>query len=312
MPTVTASKQYQIVISDPASFPFAVNLTIPASQVSSNLTDFPLLVSLSSSISGFSYNAFLDSDGDGIRTGGDLRFFASNGKELSYELADWNTSGVSRVWVKVPTISSSVDTIITAVWGKPGTETTTPDYATNNSVWSNGFHGVWHLDKMVSNSLSDSSPNGFHAISVNGAMVGSGQIGHGVILDGTDDYVNLGREAGNPGSIVGTSFWVKSNGTRNRILSNKETTSGTTGWEIYAGSSDTKVYLKGSGSSARNKDVVSSWAASNWHYVSAGYHADGSLSLQVDGVNKTIQVIPCKVYFHQLVICFWRCTSFYY
>ena len=52
-----------------------------------------------------------------IRTGGDLRFFASNGKELSYELADWNTSGVSRVWVKVPTISSSVDTIITAVWG---------------------------------------------------------------------------------------------------------------------------------------------------------------------------------------------------
>ena len=204
--SVTVSKQYKIVISDPSSFPFSVNLTIPASQVNSTLTDFPLLVTLSSSISGFSYNAFLDSDSDGIRTGGDLRFFASNGKELSYELADWNTSGVSRVWVKVPTISSSVDTIITAVWGKPGTETTTPDYATNDSVWSNGFHGVWHLDKMVSNSLSDSSPNGFHAISVNGALVGSGQIGHGVILDGTDDYVNLGREAGNPGSTIGTSF----------------------------------------------------------------------------------------------------------
>ena len=197
--SVTVSKQYQIVISDPASFPFSVNLTIPASQVNSTLNDFPLLVSLSSSISGFSYNAFLDSDGDSIRTGGDLRFFASNGQELSYELADWNSSGVSRVWVKVPTLSSGIDTIITAVWGKPGTETTTPDYATNDSVWSNGFHGVWHLDKMVSNSLSDSSPNGFHAISVNGAIIGSGQIGHGVILDGTDDYVNLGREAGNPG-----------------------------------------------------------------------------------------------------------------
>jgi hypothetical protein len=286
--SVTVSKQYKIVISDPSSFPFSVNLTIPASQVNSTLTDFPLLVTLSSSISGFSYNAFLDSDSDGIRTGGDLRIFASNGKELSYELADWNTSGVSRVWVKVPTISSSVDTIITAVWGKPGTETTTPDYATNDSVWSNGFHGVWHMDKIISNSLSDSSPNGFHATSVNGALVGSGQIGHGVILDGTDDYVNLGREAGNPGSTIGTSFWVKSNGTRNRILSNKETTSGTTGWEIYAGSSDTKVYLKGSGSSVRSKDVVSSWASSNWHYVSAGYHADGSLSLHVDGVSKTM------------------------
>jgi 3D (Asp-Asp-Asp) domain-containing protein len=71
---VTVSKQYKIVISDPASFPFSLSLTIPASQLNSTLTDFPLLVSLSSSISGFSYNAFLDSDSDGIRTGGDLRF----------------------------------------------------------------------------------------------------------------------------------------------------------------------------------------------------------------------------------------------
>ena len=87
---------------------------------------------------------------------------------------------------------------------------------------------------------------------------------------------------------MGTSFWVKSNGTRNRILSNKETTSGTTGWEIYAGSSDTEVYLKGSGSTARSKDVVTSWAASNWHYLSTGYHTDGSLSLHVDGISKTM------------------------
>jgi hypothetical protein len=65
------------------------------------------------------------------------------------------------------------------------------------------------MDKMVSNSLSDSSPNGFHATALNDAL-GSAQVGRGIILDGTDDYVNLGREAGNPGSVVGTSFWVKS------------------------------------------------------------------------------------------------------
>ena len=37
----------------------------------------------------------LDPDGDGVRTGGDLRFFASSGRELAYEIADWNTSGTS-------------------------------------------------------------------------------------------------------------------------------------------------------------------------------------------------------------------------
>ena len=65
---------------------------------------------------------------------------------------------------------------------------------------------------MASNSLSDSSPNGFHANSFNGGMVGAGQIGGGIILDGTDDYVNLGREAGTP-AAQSALLWVKSNGT---------------------------------------------------------------------------------------------------
>ncbi|MBV42384.1 MAG: hypothetical protein CL834_05075, partial [Crocinitomicaceae bacterium] len=283
---ISVSKQYKTVISDPSSFPFRVNLTLSGYTGTSTLPDFPVLVSMGSSISGFSYNAFLDSDGDGIRTGGDLRFFAANGKELSYELADWNSSGSSQVWVKVPSISGN-NTLITAAWGKAGTETTTPDYATHDSVWSNGFHGVWHLNKMVSNSLSDSSPNGFHATAFNGAALGSAQVGRGIVLDGTDDYVNLGREAGNPGSVVGTSFWVKSSGTRSRILSNKETGSGNKGWEIFAASSLTNLNFYGSGSQQRNKNSVSDWSASNWHHVNAGFHADGTLSLQVDGTNKT-------------------------
>ena len=73
-----------------------------------------------------------------------------------------------------------------------------------------------------------------------------------------------------------------------RILSNKETITGSTGWEIYAGTSNTKVYFRGSGSTPRSKDAVSSWAASNWHHVNAGFQRNGNLSLQVDGVNITL------------------------
>ena len=285
---VTVSKLYAVEISDPTSFPFRIDLTIASSKVNSTLTDFPLLVSLSTSITGFSYNGFLDGDSDGIRTGGDLRFYASNGKELAYEIADWNTSGTSNIWVKVPTISSSVNTVINAVWGKTGIETT-PDYATNDPVWSNGFHGVWHLDGMTNNALSDSSPNGFHATAFNGAAIGSAQVGRGIVLDGTDDYINLGKDAGNPGGVVGVSFWVKSSGTRELILSNKSSGSGTSGWEIFGTSSDTRLWFRGSGSSYRYKSgSVTSWSASNWHHVNAGFHANGSLSLQVDGVNKSM------------------------
>ena len=105
--TVTVTKQYKVIISDPASFPYRMDLTLSGYTGSTTLTDFPVLVSLSSSISGFSYNGFLDGDGDGVRTGGDLRFFASNGQELAYEVADWNTSGTSDIWVKVPSISGT-------------------------------------------------------------------------------------------------------------------------------------------------------------------------------------------------------------
>ena len=142
--TETDSFVYTIVISDPASFPFRMNLTLSGYTGSSTLKEFPVLVDLNeSSISGFAYNSFLDSDADGIRDGGDLRFFASNGKELPYEIADWNVTGTSNIWVKVPSISGT-NTVVTAAWGKSGTEVT-PDYATDDPVWAENFGGVWHF-----------------------------------------------------------------------------------------------------------------------------------------------------------------------
>ena len=129
---------------------------------------------MSTSIPGFSYNGFLDPDGDGVRDGGDLRFFATNGKELPYEIADWNTSGASNMWVKVPSISGT-NTVITAAWGKTGTETTT-DYASLDPVWSNGYHGVWHFSGNSTN-FNDSSGNAHHASRNSVATVSNGRVG---------------------------------------------------------------------------------------------------------------------------------------
>ncbi len=181
--TVTATKVYTIKISDPSSFPFQMDLTLSGYTGSSTLTDFPVLVSLSTSISGFSYNGFLDSDGDGVRTGGDLRFFASSGQELAYEIADWNTSGTSEIWVKVPSISGTT-TVITAAWGKTGTETT-PDYATNDPVWNNDFQGVWHFGA-TSTTFPDSSPNGNHATKNSVGETNAGQVGKAATFSGSE------------------------------------------------------------------------------------------------------------------------------
>ena len=61
------------------------------------LTNVPVLVRLSTAISGFDYNDFASQS-----SGADLAFFDANGRRLAYEIDEWCTNGESFVWVKLP------------------------------------------------------------------------------------------------------------------------------------------------------------------------------------------------------------------
>ena len=68
---------------------------------------------------------------------GDFRFVSSNlTDELRYEVENWDTKGNSRVWVEVP-VMAGTNTTVWAYWGKAGLGV--PAYATNTTVWSNGY-----------------------------------------------------------------------------------------------------------------------------------------------------------------------------
>ena len=114
-----------------------------------SLTDFPVLIKLSQTgIKGFSYDGFAKENG------GDLRFADENGQLLAHEIDTWNENGVSTVWVKVPTLSSS--TKITAYYGW-----VFAPVVNSKQVWSNGYLGVWHLNESA-RPLRDSTANGIH------------------------------------------------------------------------------------------------------------------------------------------------------
>ena len=117
------------------------------------LTDFPVLVKLAeydkaekTGIKDFHYADFA------MSKGGDLRFADENGQMLDHEIDTWNESGVSYVWVKVPTLDSS--TKITAYYGWKYAPS-----VNSRAVWSNGYVGVWHLNEPA-RPLRDSSANG--------------------------------------------------------------------------------------------------------------------------------------------------------
>ncbi|MBQ6136486.1 MAG: DUF2341 domain-containing protein, partial [Kiritimatiellae bacterium] len=81
---------------DMSGFAKKMTVTFSGAQSGTTLTDFPVLVKLSTAISGFSYADFARPNG------GDLRFADANGNLLPHEIDTWNSNGVSTVWVKVP------------------------------------------------------------------------------------------------------------------------------------------------------------------------------------------------------------------
>ena len=117
------------------------------------LTDWNMLVRLSET------DSTVQETDSAIRArsnGGDLRFIDKYGSELKYEIAKWNPSGESHVWVNVPTLKS--DANITMYWGNPSAGL--PTYASDGSVWKDYF-GVYHLEQ-ASGPAQDSSPLNNH------------------------------------------------------------------------------------------------------------------------------------------------------
>ena len=125
-------------VEDPQAFGSKMRITFAGYNRGESLVAFPVLVCLSTNTPGFSYCQFASPAGN------DLRFTDASGRAaLFHEIDEWNTNGVSYVWVQVPTLASSND-CIWAYWGNPSLANPVA-WTTNGSAWSQGFVLDWHL-----------------------------------------------------------------------------------------------------------------------------------------------------------------------
>lgn len=135
-------------VLNPTLFSKTCTFTVSGYAGSSTLSDFPVLVRLSSdSPSGFSY---ADCQADGS----DLRFTDAAGNLLPHEIETWNASGESLVWVKVPALSGT-DTEIVAYFGA-STALPTVDHHDTWSKYAVVFHGGSY-DNSVENDVVGSA-----------------------------------------------------------------------------------------------------------------------------------------------------------
>ena len=149
---------------DPANYEKSMDISFPGYSGTTALENFPVLVKFSEDdIYGFNYSDFQKENA------ADLCFTDADGNLLAHEIDTWDPSGVSTVWVKVPTLTAS--TAITAHYG-----CTNPVLPKVESVWDSDYVGVWHMGEQAL-PLADSTGVSRDVTSADGTGIGYGSAG---------------------------------------------------------------------------------------------------------------------------------------
>lgn len=124
---------------------FVRPVTIDHTKVPSTQTDFAFPV--------FGVYPYLKtvSNGGNVQnsSGFDIKFTsdAAGTTNLSWEMESYNpVSGSILAWVKVPSVSSAIDTVIYLQYGNPSYVTFQGNVA---GTWSNSFLSVWHMNQII-------------------------------------------------------------------------------------------------------------------------------------------------------------------
>ncbi|MFC1576308.1 DUF2341 domain-containing protein, partial [Candidatus Omnitrophota bacterium] len=179
-----------------ADYTYYKVVTIDHAKVAATLTDFPMLLS------------FTDADlKDKAMSGSNyvLKFTKADGTELPYEVEHFdNGTGELVAWVKVDTLSDTVDTNIFMHYD------TTATAATNNpaAVWDSDYVGVWHLVELSGTRYDSTGVNDAAASGV--TQTADGQINAAGSFDGNNDDLIIGDDTSLDitGNIT-LSAWVK-------------------------------------------------------------------------------------------------------
>jgi hypothetical protein len=190
-----------------------LNTTYDGADVIDTVTDFPVLIRLSSS--NFTFDQ-AKSDGS------DILFTKKDGTPLLHEIERWD--GVARkaeLWVKIDTVYGR-DSIqyLNMHWGG------TPLKITGNSVFdtANKFIAVWHMSETpYSNSASvkDYTINAHNAQpygSMSSVSVVDGVVGKALRFDGIDDYLNAGNVSITNTYSIGLWVQVDTNSHHHRFI----------------------------------------------------------------------------------------------
>lgn len=261
------------------------SLTIDHTLVpNTDQTDFPVLVSLThADLKTIAHGGHVANS-----NGYDILFFSDSGltSQLAHEIEGYDpTTGEIVMWVKIPTVSHTTDTIFYMKYGDTAITTSQESVA---SVWSNNYVAVYHLSDGITleavNSVTGS------AATISGPTASAGQVDGGATF-GASSTDKITTDVGAAATLRTYTIWAKrtgvGGGSAGRMF-NKGTTA-TTEYLSYVDATSSYDY-------SQFWTTGASWRApapsiNVWHHVAVRYDSTSFSNaplIDIDGTSQTV------------------------
>lgn len=214
-------------------------------------------------------------------SGFDVRPYADSGltSALSYELERFNaTTGEVIMWVKLPTVSHTVNTVFYMAYGDA---TISTDGSSAANTFSSSFSAVWHLKDGTTLSANDALGS-FNMFPANSPAAVAGQIDGGVgLVSASSQKLETGSN-GPAAPAFTISAWIKSTTFNNGYVVDRGfassdyyaltvTSTGLLSYDVAATS-----IIGASGPTVMSTGV--------WYYIAVTYDSVGGLKGYLNGV----------------------------
>ncbi|UCE74580.1 MAG: DUF2341 domain-containing protein [Methanomassiliicoccales archaeon] len=254
-------------------------ITIDSDKVTSDLTNFPVLISVMDS----DLTRRAQPDGD------DIMFIASDETtKYNHEIEHFDSgTGELVAWVNITSVPSSTDTEFYIYYNNPGAS----DQSNTAGVWDNDFVGVWHLNEAGDGSLDeykDNSQYGNHGRGGSGTPSEvptriSTKIGYGQDFDGSDDHINCGDDTSLDltGTQITLEGWIRWQDSVEDLRGPLSKSGWDDGYRLLVSKNTQRLSLQISGDTY-NLQSTSLLSPDTWYYV-VGIYNGANMNNYIDG-----------------------------